>query len=91
MRTELPKLWHVISNKDNFEILSKWRFVDYPVTKLPPAGKIVGVCYPNGGKGHNPLDCVKDSGPNGYDFGERITFEEFKHLVLGESIQYEIY
>ena len=89
MRNELPKLWHVVVTQENREILSKWRDV-----KLN-TNQITGVCYHNGEKGHNPLHDIKDKDPNfSYNFGEEITFEEFKVLVLKEQPlepNYEIY
>lgn len=92
MRTELPKLWHVLCTKENCDTLSIWRGVSDQKYLI---GKIVGICYPNrtgdNAKGHNPPDSISDGD---YNFGERISFEEFKYLVLGEpkpEPEYEIY
>ena len=48
---------------------------------------IVGMTY-FGGKlrrGWNPKNKIKDVGPEGWDFGEEITYEQFKEYVLGEK------
>ena len=89
MRTELPKRWHVLVKEDNKKILSEWIGVSLQI------GKITGICSDinefNNGKGHNPYGDIKGCS---YDFGEEITFEEFKVLVLKEQPlepNYEIY
>lgn len=89
MRTQLPKTWHTIVNKENQNLLTKWRGCsgNYKV----PIGYLVGIEFETGNKGHNPGNKIKSSNPNGYDFGEEITFEEFQILVLGETPKEQIY
>lgn len=85
MKTELPKLWHVVVTKESQKELEIWRGVSLPINK------IVGVYNKGGGKGHNPYGKIKG---DSYDFGEEITFEEFKVLVLKKQPTepiYEIY
>lgn len=89
MRNKLPtKGWYVVVTDDNESTLKEWRG-----TPSSLKNRITGMCLDNGklSKEHNP---VGDNKGPGYDFGEEITFEEFKVLVLGEEPtdpQYEIY
>ena len=87
MITELPKLWHVVVDKDNYKVLIDWRFegLDIKEDKEQFVGKrIIGVCGSNGQKGHNPILRIKG---DTYDFGVEITYEEFRELVLTQEIK----
>jgi hypothetical protein len=92
MRDKLPtKGWHVVVTKENNDILAEWKGLKGKHNLL---GNIVGCDYWNKNpksKGHNPVGSLKG---DCYDFGEEISFEEFKVLVLGEQPTkptYEIY
>jgi len=80
----LSNSWHIIVTEENQDILSKWRYThtDY---KLPidyitgmylhPSGKIT--------KEHNPANSRGN-------FGEEITFSQFKQYVLKEKVENKI-
>ncbi len=88
----LPRKWHIIVNSSNIEILHIWY-----ESNAPSIGDLVGICYDNDSckyeKSYNSGNSIKDIGQHGYDFGKRISFEDFKRLVLKENIEfnYEIY
>ena len=87
MRTELPLLWHVVVDKDNYKALINWRFEGLNIKegKEQFVGKrIIGVCGSDGQKGHNPILRIKGKS---YDFGVEITYEEFRELVLTQEIK----
>jgi len=78
---QLPEFWYVVVNKDNLTSLSKWRFGKYDL-KLS-VGQVVGWCRTSwsgfiGSKEHsnNNIDA---------DFGQEITFEQFKQYVLKQD------
>jgi len=69
--------YHTLVTKENLDILSEWRFCDNKNKLL--VNQIVGWARP-GNKGHNPKTDIIASGPNGYNFGTKVTFEEFCRL-----------
>ena len=82
---ELPKNYHVRVTKENQSVLAKWLQMVSP--QYLTEEHIVGMTY-FGGKlrrGWNPKNKIKDVGPEGWDFGEEITYEQFKEYVLGEK------
>ncbi len=85
----LPKNWYVLVNKTNIDILSKWRYND-DTTKLY-LSHLVGITKCANGrfeKGQNPFNKPKDlDGAFWYDFGNEITFDQFREYVLGETIE----
>lgn len=90
MRTDLPKSWYILVDEYNKDILTKWRFGDTSSIKLKP-GYITGMYD---WKTSISKEYDWDEKP-GKKYGPKITFEEFKTLVLGEYINtepnYEIY
>jgi hypothetical protein len=85
--------YYTIVTKENQEILSRWRF---PNTKqLIDIGYIVGRTYHNWdlsiNKGYNPPNMIKDNSKNGYDFGQYISFEEFKRLENISEMKKEMF
>lgn len=82
----LPDKWHIVVNKTNAEDVLKWRFIESyqedDVNKF--LTYIVGMTARGGGftKGHNPKSQIKSSDDD-YDFGEPITYAQFKKHVLG--------
>ncbi len=95
MRTELPKLWHIVVDNDNYKALMYWRFHDTSINlniieeeaKLYIDKRIIGVCGPMGEKGHNPKMSIKGTT---YDFGEEITYQEFRELVLIQNVKEDL-
>lgn len=80
---ELPKNYHVRVTEENQPVLAKWLEMHSPHYLTDK--HIAGVTLYTGGKlskGYNPADKIKDVG---YDFGEEITYEQFKEYVLGEK------
>ena len=91
MRTELPELWHILVDKENFEDVVMWEKdeiskhdYDYYVDKM-----LVGVCNKTDkSRNHNNKDLIKDDNPDPfYDFGQKITYQEFKKFVLLEEVE----
>lgn len=73
--------WYVIVTEENKDVLRKWRGCTYL-----SVGHICGMCKSYNGrlsKEHNPKNLIKKDGD--YDFGEEITFEQFKKYVLKEE------
>jgi len=85
----LPEIWHIIVTKENQDIVTKWREVtgDYKL----PIGHLTGITKigNNLNKGHNPGKSIRKEGRYGFDFGEEITFEQFKKYVLKEKSVFE--
>ena len=82
----LPEFWHVLVTDENKQALSDWLFgAPVPYYKLESNLHIVGICRQNSlnPKGYNLKDNLK--GTN-YNFGEEITFEQFKKYVLKQNI-----
>lgn len=80
----LPENWYVIVTKENRNILSKWRYENDNV--LLPIHFITGMCKNDNGKvtkEHNGINGIKG---DTYDFGKKITFDQFKRYVLKEEI-----
>ena len=82
--TKLPECWYVEVTDKNVKILSEWRgFYNLD------SSNIVGICkFYDGtwlGKGHNPKNLISESGLNGYNFGTKITFEQFEKWVLNKN------
>jgi hypothetical protein len=77
----LPKNWYVIVTKENQDTIVKWADKDDI-----PIGNICGMCLTHDTNRitieHNPRDTVK---ANNYDFGQEISFEQFKKYVLKEE------
>lgn len=75
----LPEIWYVRVTEENQEVLSKWRQICPVYT-----GNIVGMCKLINEncikKGHTASGRTKGKT---YDFGEEITFEQFKQEILG--------
>lgn len=81
---KLPKNWHVVVTKENQHVLSGWRGTSEGY--LVPVNNIVGMTM--GDKGHNGRNEIKDTSvPCVYDFGQEITFKQFKKYVLKEEIK----
>lgn len=82
----LPENWHVVVTKDNLDVLSRWRFNDD--RNVLSIGLIVGISYnltnKEYSKQHNPIGDIKDSSGY-YDFGQEITYEQFKKYVLKQQ------
>lgn len=79
----LPDTWYVVVNKENLDTLSKWMFKNSNF-KLAIGG-IVGKNNFQGcknSKGWNETKIIKGKY---YDFGNEITFEQFKKYVLKET------
>jgi hypothetical protein len=85
--------YYTIVTKENQEILSRWRFPRG--TQIIPIDHIVGRVYHNHSlqieKGYNPLNMIKDNSKNGYDFGQYVSFEEFKRLENLTEIEKEMF
>jgi len=78
---QLPEFWYVVVNKDNLTSLSKWRFDEHDL-KLS-VGQVVGWCRTSwsgfiGSKEHSNKNIDAD-------FGQEITFEQFKQYVLKQE------
>lgn len=86
---KLPDIWWVRVTKENKEILSKWRTAE--VSEPGIVGKVFHNWNNKIEKGHNSLKLTFDSGLNGYDFGNEITFEQFLHFELGQNKNYELW
>lgn len=84
---ELPENFYVRVTENNKDTLLKW--LDNPNSnQYITVNHIVGVANHSAGgfrKGYNPAYVPKFEGPNGYDFGQEITFAEFKEYVLKET------
>jgi len=86
MRTELPELWCVKRNKDNYNIINSW-FIKNQKRNYS---------YSNS-SGFVHSSCLKDLWINSTSKDKdhiEITFEEFKYLILKEKPLepiYEIY
>lgn len=83
------KNFYVVVTEENNEVLSKWRF-GHDRLKLSN-NEIVGIVLykfeTNNHKyvkGHNARHQIKDET---YDFGEEITFEQFKKYILKEETE----
>lgn len=92
----LPDNWHIIVNEENAEDVLTWRFEHAynEEDKITFENHLVGMTLSYKGtkyeKGHNPKDDIKD--PMGrYDFGIKITYEQFKKHVLGINVNKEDY
>ncbi len=87
---EFPKNWYVIVDKNNLNILSKWRFGNNN-SKLS-IDDMTGMVKMNNGtteKGHNPEGCFgSDNGS--YKYINEISFNDFRKFVLNETIEPEI-
>lgn len=82
---DYSKNWYVRVTDENKEVLSKWRFGENSY-KLNP-GYVTGMClWDDGGlsKEQNPYSQRKG---RTFDFGEEITFEEFKKYILKEQVE----
>jgi len=80
----LPEFWHVLVTDESKPALSEWLFDSkLNMYTLKPNVHIVGVCKKNGTKSFN----IKEDliGLN-FNFGEEITFEQFKKYVLKQNI-----
>ena len=88
MRDKLPKSWYILVDEENKDILTKWRFGDISSSKLKP-GYITGMYAWK----HGVSKEYDHDEKYGKKFGPKITFEEFKYLVLIQDIEpnYEIY
>jgi hypothetical protein len=77
----LPENWYVIVTKENQDIIIKWADKDDI-----PIGNICGMCLTHDTNRitieHNPIDIIKT---DSYDFGNEISFEQFKKYVLKEE------
>lgn len=80
----LPEKWYVIVTEDNKDVLSRWRFTNQS-HKLK-VGQITG-CVGTVSREHNDFNPITKEGvcDGYYDFGEEITFEQFKKYVLMEK------
>lgn len=81
--TKLPECWYVEVTDENVKILSEWRGV-YNLD----SSNIVGILKNYDGKfrkGHNPKNLISESGLNGYNFGTKITFEQFEKWILNKN------
>lgn len=85
----LPDKWHIVVNKNNAEDVLKWRFEN----SYSESDKETYLTYIVGfdgntnsegisSKAHNPNGDIKDP-DGGWDFGESITYSQFKKHVLG--------
>jgi hypothetical protein len=83
----LPKNWYVVVTEENRDLLSKWRFDDNE-NKLDVGDNCGIVKTPHRfTKAHSSSGCIKDlDGLWSYDFGQEITFEQFKKHVLGGKL-----
>ncbi len=79
----LPDNWYVVVTEENKDILSKWRFTNYPSSRLE-IGQITGIYGSGKSKEHNPRNSTKG-------FDNEITFEQFRTYVLKESTHSFIY
>ena len=82
----LPDAWYVVVNNENIYALTQWRY-DNITGERDLSNKIVGMCKSTYeglvySKEHNPVTNVSGEG---YDFGQEITFGQFKKYVLGED------
>lgn len=79
----LPENWWVRVTEENKEVLNKWRGIE-----CLQIGQLTGMCKQASGnitKEHNPVASTKSLGKYGFDFGEEITYEQFKQYVLMEK------
>ena len=83
----LPEAWYVVVTKENSQALASWRLGENADVRSFN-GKIIGLSKNTHGedisfsKEHNPVGAIK--GDN-YDFGQEITFDQFKKYVLFEE------
>jgi len=77
----LPDNWYILVTEENATDVLTWRFEDSYEIKdnITFLDKIVGMDI-DGCKGHNPKDQIKSK--DGYDFGNEITYKQFKKYVL---------
>lgn len=73
---KLPETWHVKITKDNREVVRKWRGNNPTLT----IGDVVGMNRWEYGRVTKEHNSYVDS-----DFGQEITFADFKRLVLDEK------
>lgn len=85
MRDKLPEKWCITSTKENVEVIE-----DYFQQLKPSIGRdsSIGNHHCVDGHQYGGYMYFASYKKNGYD---ELTFEEFKILVLKETIQYEIY
>lgn len=84
---KLPNIWHVLVTKENQEVLSKWRFEGHP-NELS-IDYIVGMTKDWRYNWKYNKKYVKSHNPsyNKENFGEEITFEQFKKYVLKSTVE----
>lgn len=77
----LPDNWHILVTEENAKDVLKWRFEDNYNRRDNTRflDYIVGMDG-TGFKGHNPKDQIKSE--DSYDFGNEITYAQFKKYVL---------
>lgn len=79
----LPDAWYVVVNKENLDTLSKWIFENSNFKLV--IGGIVGKNNFQGCKNSKGWNVSKLIKGKYYDFGNEITFEQFKKYVLKET------
>ena len=78
----LPETWYVVVTESNKEVLEKWFKIKYPDYEL--YCKNVGIYkWKKGSK--TIIGQSDDITDQSFDFGQEITFADFKRLVLGEK------
>lgn len=84
----LPEIWWVRVTNENKEILTKWRHSNTNTVYPRSVGELVGMSKSNDigtiTKGHNRVNITKSDDKYGYNFGNEITFDQFKKYVLKE-------
>lgn len=80
----LPDNWHILVTEENAKDVLKWRFEDNYNRKdnIRFLDYIVGMDG-TGFKGHNPKTEIKSE--DSYDFGNEITYAQFKKYVLNKE------
>ena len=87
----LPENFYIRVTEENQPVLAKWLEMSHP--HYLTSAHIAGITLKNNGfgKGYNPAGRIKNNDPNGYDFGNEITYIQFKKYVLNQEVDKEDY